>query len=191
MKRFLPVLFFTSALVAEAPAGLKLGDPCPSFSLPGTDGKVHGPVSSKPLMVVFLSTECPFVRGTQGRIQAYAAKYAGRVAVIGIDADDIYDHGKESMAAMQAQAKQQGFTFTYLKDEPQTTARAFGAVCTPDFFLFNASGKLVYRGRLDDGGVDPSKVKTRDLEVATEAMLGGKPIPSPQHPSRGCAISWK
>jgi thiol-disulfide isomerase/thioredoxin len=143
------------------------------------------------MLVVFLSTECPYVRGTQGRIQAFAAKYAGKVVVIGIDADEVYDHGKESLAAMQSQAKKQGFSFAYLKDEPQTTARAFGAVCTPDFFLFDASGKLVYRGRLDDGGLDPAKVKTRDLELATEAVLNQRAVSGTQYPSRGCAISWK
>jgi thiol-disulfide isomerase/thioredoxin len=191
MKRLLTALVLTPSLLAQVPAGLRLGDACTVFSLPGTDGKLHGPASATPMMVVFLSTECPYVRGTQGRIQAYAAKYAGRVAVIGINADEVYDNGKESLAAMLVQAKKQGFSFACLKDESQATARAFGAVCTPDFFLFDAARKLVYRGRLDDGGLDPAKVRTRDLEVATEAVLSGKAVPGIQHPSRGCAISWK
>jgi len=177
MQRLFTPLVLGPALLAQITTGLKLGDACPAFSLPGTDGKLHGPASAMPLLVVFLSTECPFVRGTQGRIQAYAAKYAGRVTVIGINADEEYDHGKESLAAMQAQARQQGFSFTYLKDEPQATARTFGAVCTPDFFLFDVARKLVYRGRLDDGGLDPAQVKTRDLELATEAVLSRRAVP--------------
>ncbi len=191
MRRLLLSLFLVSALVAQAPAGLKLGDPCPAFSLPGTDGKVHGSGSSIPLMVVFLSTECPYVLATQARIHAYATRYTGRIAVLGINANDVDSHAKESLADMRAQAKGQGFVFPYLKDEPQAVTRAFGAVCTPDFFLFDASRKLVYRGRMDDSWRDPAKVTVRDLEVATEALLAGKPVPAEQPASRGCSIKWK
>lgn len=190
MKQLLAFLFLASTLVAQAPAGLKLGDPCPAFSLPGTDGKVHGP-SSSPLMVVFLSTECPYVLATQARINAYAKKYAGKVAVLGINANDVDSHAKESMTDLRAQAKEQGFVFAYLKDEPQALTRAFGAVCTPDFFLFDGTRKLVYRGRMDDSWRDPAKVTVRDLEVATEAVLAGRPVAADQPPSRGCSIKWK
>lgn len=190
MKRCLPLLL-APALMAQAPTGLKLGDPCPAFSLQGTDGKTHGPAASGPMLVVFLSTECPYVMATQARIQAYAAKYAGRVAVFGINANDVDAHAKESLADMQAQAKGQGFTFAYLKDAPQIVARAFGAVCTPDFFLFDGTRKLIYRGRMDDSWRDPAKVTARDLESATEALLAGRPIPQDQIPSRGCSIKWK
>jgi thiol-disulfide isomerase/thioredoxin len=191
MNRLLASFLLASALVAQMPAGLKLGDVCPSFSLPGTDGKLHGPASSAPVMVVFLSTECPYVMATQARINAYAKKYAGTVTVIAINANDVDTHAKESLADMQAQAKGQGFVFPYLKDEPQVVTRAFGAVCTPDFFLFDSKRKLAYRGRMDDSWRDPSKVTVRDLERATEALLAGKPIPADQPSSRGCSIKWK
>jgi len=190
-NRLLPLLFLAATLLAQAPAGLKLGDPCPSFSLPGTDGKAHGPASATPLMVVFLSTECPYVMATQGRIQAYAAKYAGRITVLAINANDVDSHAKESLADMRAQGQGQGFTFAYLKDEPQAITRAFGAVCTPDFFLFNGARKLVYRGRMDDSWRDAAKVTVRDLEAATEALLAGRAIAPEQPPSRGCSIKWK
>ena len=190
MKHLLAALLLASALVAQAPAGLKLGDPCPPFSLPGTDGKTHGP-STSPLLVVFLSTECPYVMATQARINAYAKKYTGTITVIAINANDVDMHAKESLADMQAQAKGQGFVFPYLKDEPQAVTRAFGAACTPDFFLFDSTRKLVYRGRMDDSWRDPSKVSVRDLERATEALLAGKPIPADQPSSRGCSIKWK
>ena len=143
------------------------------------------------MMVVFLSTECPSVMATQARINAYAKKYAGLVTVIAINANDVDAHAKESLAAMQAQAKGQGFVFPYLKDEPQAVTRAFGAACTPDFFLFDATLKLAYRGRMDDSWRDPSKVTVRDLERATEALLAGKPIHADQPSSRGCSIKWK
>ena len=191
MKRLLSMLLFAPALLAQASTGLKLGDACPVFSLPGIDGKQHGPESGTALLVVFLSTECPYVMATQARIIAYAKKYAGKVAVIGINANDVDTHARESLADMQAQAKGQGFVFPYLKDEPQAVTHTFGAICTPDFFLFDGSKKLVYRGRMDDSWRDPSKVTVRDLDSATEAMLAGKPVPADQVPSRGCSIKWK
>jgi thiol-disulfide isomerase/thioredoxin len=191
MNRFLATLFLASTLLAQLPTGLRLGDPCPAFNLPGTDGKRHGPEASTPVMVVFLSTECPYVMATQPRINAYAKKYAGLVTVLAINANDVDAHAKESMADMRAQAKGQGFVFPYLKDEPQAVTRAFGAACTPDFFLFDATRKLAYRGRMDDNWRDPTKVTVRDLEAATDALLAGKPVSVEQPPSRGCSIKWK
>jgi len=197
MTRTLPSLLLVPALVcpaigrAQAPAGLKLGDTCPLFNLPGTGGRLHGPGSSTPLMVVFLSTECPYVLATQARINAYTRKYDGRVAILAINPNDVDSHAKESISDMRAQAQGQGFLFPYLKDEPQALTRAFGAVCTPDFFLFDRAKKLVYHGRLDDSWRDPANVKARDLETATEALLAGKPVPSEQPSSRGCSIKWK
>jgi thiol-disulfide isomerase/thioredoxin len=141
--------------------------------------------------VVFLSTECPYVLATQARINAYAKKYTGKVAVLGINANDVDTHAKESLADMRTQATGQGFVFAYLKDEPQTLTRTFGAVCTPDFFLFDGTRKLVYRGRLDDSWRDPAKVTVRDLEAATDAVLAGKPVSADQPSSRGCSIKWK
>jgi thiol-disulfide isomerase/thioredoxin len=191
MKGFLTSLLLVSALMAQTSGGLKLGDACPAFNLPGTDGKRYGPDASTPMMVVFLSTQCPYVMATQARINTYAKKYGGKVAVISINPNDVGTYAKESMADMQAQAKGQGFVFPYLKDEPQDVTRAFGAVCTPDFFLFDGSRKLVYRGRMDDSWRDPSKVSVRDLVAATDALLAGKPVSADQPASRGCSIKWK
>lgn len=195
MTRHLLSLLLAPALLAQAPQapqGLKLGDPCPAFTLPGTDGRTHTAVASEPLlMVVFLSTECPYVLATQARINAYARQYAGKVAVRAINANDVATHGKEGLADMKAQAQGQAFVFPYLKDEPQAVTRAFGAVCTPDFFLFDAQRKLAYRGRMDDSWRDAAKVTVRDLEAATEALLAGRPVATDQVPSRGCSIKWK
>jgi thiol-disulfide isomerase/thioredoxin len=180
-----------SSLQAQS-AGLKLGDACPTFSLPGTDGRRHSQETQEPLlMVVFLSTECPYVMATQARINAYAKQYAGRVAVLAVNANDVDTHAKESLADMKTQASTQGFVFPYLKDTPQALTRAFGAVCTPDFFLFDASRRLAYRGRMDDSWRDASKVTVRDLEAATEALLAGRSVVGEQVPSRGCSIKWK
>jgi thiol-disulfide isomerase/thioredoxin len=191
VKRGLLFLWLASALMAQPPVGLRLGDPCPAFNLPGTDGKAHTAAISTPLMVVFLSTECPYVMATQARIQGYATKHAGKVAVLAINANDVDTHAGESLADMQAQAKAQGFTFPYLKDTSQSVTRAFGALCTPDFFLFDGTRKLVYHGRLDDSWRDATKVTVRDLDAATEALLAGRPVSPDQPSSRGCSIKWK
>ena len=191
MNRLLASFFLASALVAQAPPGLKLGETCPPFNLPGTDGKLHGPASSTPLMVVFLGTECPYVMAMEARIDAYAKKYAGKVTVIAINPNDVAAHPEESLAEMDIQAKGRGFIFPYLKDEPQAVTRTFGAACTPDFFLFDLKQKLAYRGRLDDSWMDPSKVTARNLEAATDALLAGKPVSAEQPLSQGCSIKWK
>lgn len=194
MSRALLALLAAAALVAQAPAGLRLGDSCPPFSLPGTDGKEHGPYLEgprPPLLVVFLSTECPYVLATQSRIAAYARTYEGRLRVVALNANDVDTHARESLADMRAQARGQGFSFPYLKDAPQAVTRAFGAVCTPDFFLFDRAGRLAYRGRMDDSWRDPAKVTVRDLEAATQALLEGRPVSPDQVPSRGCTIKWK
>jgi thiol-disulfide isomerase/thioredoxin len=191
MSRILAPLLLAPALLAQVPTGLRLGGTCPPFSLPGTDGRPHGPQSPLPLMVVFLSTECPYVMATQARINAYAKRFSGKVTVLGINANDAETHAGESLADMAAQARGQGFAFPYLKDEPQALTRAFGALCTPDFFLFDSDRRLVYHGRLDDSWRDPSKVAVRDLEEATEALLAGKPVAAGQPSSRGCSIKWK
>jgi len=195
-RRLLAPILVAPVLLAQAPAaarpGLALGEPCPAFNLPGTDGRTHGPESTEPLLlVVFLSTECPYVKATQGRINAYARRYAKKVRVLGINANDVDTHAKESLADMKAQATGQGFVFPYVKDAPQQVTRTFGAVCTPDFFLFDGQHRLAYRGRMDDNWGDASKVTTRDLEAATEALLAGRPVAGPQVPSRGCSIKWK
>lgn len=194
MNRRLLTLLLAPALAAfaQAPQGLKLGDPCPAFALPGTDGRTHTQEAKEPLlMVVFLSTECPYVLATQARINAYARQFAGKVAVRAINANDVDTHTKEALADMTAQTQGQGFVFPYLKDAPQAVTRAFGAVCTPDFFLFDAQRKLAYRGRMDDSWRDPAKVTVRDLEAATTALLAGRPVATDQVPSRGCSIKWK
>jgi len=197
VNRLHPAFLLAFALLAPMPAhaeskGLRLGDPCPAFALPGTDGRTHTVEATEPLLlVVFLSTECPYVKATQGRINAYAKHYAGKVRVLGINANDVDAHAKESLADMKAQALGQGYVFAYLKDEPQGVTRTFGAVCTPDFFLFDVQRKLAYRGRMDDNWGDAAKVKARDLEVATEALLAGRPPSRDQVPSRGCSIKWK
>ena len=181
-------------LLADAPPSkLKLGDAVPVFALSGIDGKSHKSNDLKgPTVVVFLSTQCPYVIASEGRINDLAKAYKGKVTFVGINGNDVEGYPKESLEAMKAHAKQQGYVFPYLKDESQDATRAFGAIATPDFFVFD-KGKLVYRGRMDDN-TSPKKnapITQRDLKDALDALLVGKSISSDQKPSRGCSIKWK
>jgi peroxiredoxin len=179
------------------PAGrLQLGDPAPAFRLPGVDGRT---LDSKelqgPFVVVWLSTQCPYVLAIEPRIIATARQFEGKVRFIAINSNesDSPQRKEEGLDGMKAHAKKIGYPFPYLRDESQEVIKAYGAVCTPDFFLFDGKGRLVYRGRLDDA-TTPQKdapVTTRDLRAALEAVLAGQPVNPDQKPSRGCSIKWK
>ena len=189
--RILPFLAAT-ALAAQAPA-LNPGDPMPPFALPGVDGRVLDAKTLKgPVVVVSLSTQGPFVKASEARLNALAKAFAGRVAFVGINSNESESEARreEGLAGMKARAAAQGYAFPYLKDEDQTVIRGFGGLCTPDFFLFDAAGRLAYHGRLDDGGGREEAVTRQELKEALEAVLAGR-APAPAKPSRGCSIKWK
>lgn len=176
----------------------ELGNAAPDFNLPGVDGKNYSLKSfknSKALLVIFMCNHCPYVIAVQGRINALAKKFAARdVAVVAINSNDSIRYPDDRFDAMKARAKEQGYVFPYLHDESQTVAKAYDAVCTPDFFLYeNKSGEnfiLKYRGRLDDNWKDASAVTREDLSLAIESLLLGKTIEADQKPSMGCSIKW-
>ena len=170
-----------------------LGMACPDFTLPGADGQLwsrddfHCPA----LLVVVMCNHCPYVQAVDDRLNALARDYADRCAVVAINANDAETYPDDSFKAMRARAKAKGYVFPYLWDEEQTVARALGAVCTPDFFLYDGHRKLVYRGRLDDNWKDAAHVTRQDLKEAIERVLAGEDPPEIQHPSTGCSIKWK
>jgi thiol-disulfide isomerase/thioredoxin len=170
-----------------------LGSPCPDFALPGVDGRIWRRADFRePLLLVAVTcNHCPYVQAIDDRLNELAKAYAGRCAVVGINPNDAGAYPEDDFEAMRARAALKGYVFPYLHDEDQSVARAFGAVCTPDFFLYDADRTLRYRGRLDDNWRDGSAVGQRDLARAIEALLKGE-APSPaQRPSMGCSIKWK
>ncbi len=192
VRQLLPLLISLVAVAGE-PA-LKPGAPMPAFTLKGVDGKVLDSAALKgPVLVTFLSVQCPYVKATEVRINALAREYAGRVTFVGINANESESaHLRvETLEGMRERATVAGYVFPYLKDEAQTVVKAFGALCTPDFFLFEAGGKLVYHGRLDDGGGRPEDVKRQELKEALDAVLAGRPVAGEPKPSMGCSIKWK
>jgi thiol-disulfide isomerase/thioredoxin len=196
MRDPLSLLLASSLLAGGLAAGdptLKPGAPMPPFALPGVDGKVLDSKTLKgPVLVVFLSVQCPYVKATEGRINALAKAYQGRVAFVGINSNESESaHLRvETLAGMQARSTASGYAFPYLKDESQSVVKAFGALCTPDFFLFDGQGALAYHGRLDDGGGREAEVTRQELKEAMEAVLGGRPAPEAKA-SMGCSIKWK
>ena len=170
-----------------------LGSPCPPFDLPGVDGRHHhrDDFSAPALLVVVMCNHCPYVQAVDDRLNALARAFAGRCAVVGLCANDAAAYPEDGFEAMRARAAQKGYVFPYLHDAEQTVARALGAVCTPDFFLYGPDRRLAYRGRLDDAWKDPAAVTRQDLREAMEALLAGRPVDPDQRPSLGCSIKWK
>lgn len=192
MRLLLPFLLASAGFAGEPP--LKPGDALPPFALTGVDGKVLDSKALKgPVLVTFLSVQCPYVKATEGRINALAKAYQGRVAFVGINANESESaHLRvETLEGMKARAASAGYAFPYLKDESQTVVKAFGALCTPDFFLFDATGRLAYHGRLDDGGGREADVKRQELKEALDAVLAGRPLVGEPKASMGCSIKWK
>lgn len=172
-----------------------LGTPAPDFALPDTEGRTvrRSDFAGKPLLVAFLCNHCPYVKHIANDLAQVAAKHQQKgVAVVGINSNDAVSYPEDSPAQMRVEKRTRGYTFPYLFDETQEVARAYHAQCTPDFFLYDASHHLVYRGQFDDARPGNGKPITGiDLTMAVEAMLAGRPMPGVQKPSMGCNIKWK
>jgi peroxiredoxin len=175
---------------------LPLGTPAPDFSLPDTDGRTVrlGDFDDAPaLLVAFICNHCPYVKHLQAAFAALAREYIDRgVGVVAISANDASTHPADGPEQMAAEKARVGYPFPYLYDESQAVARAYGAVCTPDFFLFDGDRRLVYRGRFDASSPGRSEPVTgEDLREALDAVLKGHEPSGEQIPSVGCSIKWK
>jgi peroxiredoxin len=176
---------------------LALGTPAPDFSLPdvvsGKTVDLQSTVGEKGLLVMFICRHCPFVKHLEKALAQLGRDYDGKgIGMVAVSSNDAVNHPDDAPESLAEQAREVGFAFPYLYDETQETARAYDAVCTPDFFLFNSDRKLVYRGQFDESrpGNDVP-VTGRDLRDAMDALLTGKPIHAAQKPSLGCNIKWK
>ncbi len=176
---------------------LALGTRAPDFTLlePATGNAVSmGDLArGSGLLVMFLSNHCPFVKHVADELASFGREYQEKgLAVVGICSNDVADYPDDSPAKMAAEVELRGYTFSYLFDESQEVAKAYQAACTPDFFLFDGEGRLVYRGQFDDSR--PSldvPVTGVDLRAACDALLAGEVPSTIQTPSVGCNIKWK
>jgi peroxiredoxin len=175
---------------------LALGTAAPAFRLPDTNGKtvsLEDFADSKALLVVFMCNHCPYVKHVRQRFVELAREFQSRgAAVVAISANDAGAYPDDGPERMAAEAKSLGFSFPYLYDESQAVAKAYRAACTPDFFLFDARRRLVYRGQMDDSRPGNGKPVTgNDLKRAVDAVLTGRGVSATQRPSLGCNIKWK
>jgi len=176
---------------------LPLGTKAPDFKLTDT---ITGEIrtldelkSEKATLIMFICNHCPYVKHVNKGLVELSRDYSGKgVSFIAISSNDIENYPQDSPDRMREVAIREGYDFPYLYDESQDVAKSYLAACTPDFYLFDGSLKLVYRGQMDDSRPSNGKPVTgRDLRVAIDNILEGTPVPELQIPSIGCGIKWK
>ncbi len=174
--------------------GLPIGTAAPDFSLPAVDGKTYSLASFRDnpvLAVAFWCNHCPYVQAWEDRTIAVQRDYAGKgVQFVMINANDEESYPEDGFVNMVERSKRKGYNFPYLRDESQKVAESYGAVCTPDFFVFDSARKLRYRGKLDDSK-EPKAVKKQVMREVLDAVLAGKQPPTTFVPPMGCSIKWK
>jgi peroxiredoxin len=182
--------------MAASPTDITFDIAAADFRLPATDGHSYAlddVAGAKGTVIVFICNHCPYVIAIVERLVADARVLMGEgFGFAAICSNDAISHPDDSFDNMKAFAKAHDFAFPYLHDESQAVARAYGAVCTPDFFGFGADRKLKYRGRLDEGRTQaPPKNARRELVEGMRAIAATGRIPAEQTPSMGCSIKWK
>ncbi len=181
-------------VLLHSPPG-ELGFLAPDFNLLGVDDHYHtlSEYHGNPVLVImFICNHCPYVQAIEDRLITLTNELAAKnVKFVGISSNDPKNYPEDSFDNMKALAKKKSYPFDYLYDATQKTGRDYGAVCTPDFFVFDAERKLRYRGRLDDSPRNPSAVRKQEMKAAILALLAGEPISEPQNTSMGCSIKWK
>ena len=174
---------------------LQLGESAPEFDLPGVDGKSYSLsdfAEAKLLVVVFSCNHCPYVIGSEDRMNAFYADYESKgVAMVAIASNETENHPTDSFEHMKERAREKGFQFSYVRDESQETARAYGALRTPHYYVFDADHKLRYTGRMDDNPRNPGQETTHELRDAVDALLAGKEPALPLTNPIGCNVKWQ
>jgi len=177
------------------PFTLPLGAKAVDFQLPATDGQMYrlDDFSDAPVLVLFFSSNrCPYVVGSDEVTRTTADRLAPRgVRFVAINSNSRNTYVEEDFPQMVQRMKDHGFPWVYLRDEPQDVARAYGALRTPHFFVFDRGRRLVYCGRGVDNPRDPSKATVNDLDAALEQHLAGHPIATPLTNPIGCNIKWE
>ncbi len=173
---------------------LELGASAPDFELPATDGKTYSLADfadADTLVIFFTCNHCPFVIGSDEVTRATAEKFADKgVRFVGINSNSVNTYEEDGFFHMVERMTEHEFPWVYLRDESQNVAKAYGALRTPHFYVFDKNRKLVYTGRGVDNPRDASQITVNDLDRALEEITSGKPVSVPQTNPIGCNVKW-
>ena len=175
---------------------LRISSPAPDFhNLPATDGEMYSLQDfgeAEVLVVVFSCNHCPYVRAYEDRMVSLQREYTSLgVRLVAINSNETEHYPDDDFNGMVARSKEKQFNFTYIRDEDQSVATAYGATHTPEFFVFDKQRKLRYHGKFDDNYQNPSVVKSKYVRDAIDAIIAGKEVPQAETFSIGCTIKWK
>lgn len=182
------------SLPAKNTFTLELGARAPEFNLPGTDGRNYRLADfadARVLVVFFTCNHCPYVTGSDETTRQVALRFQPQgVQFVGINSNSVNTYAEDSFPHMIERMKQHRFPWVYLRDESQDAARAYGALRTPHFYVFDAGRKLIYTGRGVDNPKDSAKVTRNDLSNALEDAIAGRPVREPKTNPIGCNVKW-
>ncbi|MBU1197303.1 thioredoxin family protein [Candidatus Micrarchaeota archaeon] len=182
-------------VLLESKQTLTVNDKAPDFRLNGTDGKTYSLPSfsqAKAVLIIFGCNHCPYVKAKMAAIRELHESFASRgLQIILINSNDPVNYPDDDFEHMIQFAQENRFPFPYLVDDTQDVAKQYGAVCTPDPFLFDGKHELAWHGRLDDAMSPGAPVTKKDMAEAIEMVLQGKKVDKPFRPSMGCSIKWK
>jgi peroxiredoxin len=174
---------------------LQLGKKAPDFKVPATDGKTYSLADfaeAKALVVFFTCNHCPFVLGSDEVTRATADRFRGKgVAFIGINSNSEHTHPEDDFVHMVERMKQHHFPWIYARDKSQDVAKAYGALRTPHFYVFDQERKLVYTGRGLDNPRNSAESTINDLDRTLEEVLAGRPVSTPATNPIGCNVKWE
>lgn len=180
--------------MSESQFTLGIGDTMPEFDLPGTDGRSHpssGYAEAKALVVFFTCNHCPYVTGSDESTRKSAERVADKgVRFVAINSNSANTYAEDSFDNMVSRMEEHGFPWDYLHDESQDVARAFGALRTPHFFLFDGERRLAYTGRAVDTPRSAEGAAEHDLDRAIDELLGGREVSVPLTNPVGCNVKW-
>ncbi|MGB0855998.1 MAG: thioredoxin family protein [Nitrosopumilus sp.] len=181
-------------VLLESQVKLKAGDIAPEFELLGIDDKQHSLKDYsgyKGILIIFMCNHCPYVKAKVNALNELYEKFGTEIAIVGINSNDSTNYPEDSFDAMKQIAKEKGFGFDYLIDETQGVAKRYGAMCTPDPFLFNSQKQLVFHGRIDNAMKPDDNATEKTMINNIQKLLADEKIEKEFEPSIGCSIKWK
>ena len=181
-------------VLLESKVSLQTGDMAPDFELLGIDDKQHSLTNYKDykgLLVIFMCNHCPYVKAKIDAIKEIHEKFKDRIALVGINSNDSTEYPDDSFENMKIIAQEKKIKFDYLVDGDQEIAKRYGAVCTPDPFLFDSKRKLVFHGRIDNAMKPEDTATEKTMIDNIQKFLDGEKIEKDFDPSIGCSIKWK